>query len=224
MSAAGRPWRWAEQCGAVAVAVAVAITAASATGGNCRSGGPSVEAPSLPSGAATAPLVAADAGTNVDLSGSPTRAPSTAPVPTEVNITAIGVHASVVPLGRNPDGSTEVPQSFQAAGWYEDGPRPGDPGPAVILGHVDSLHGPAVFYHLKELSPGQLIEVSGAGESYTFRVDTVASFTKDHFPTALVFDPVPVPALRLVTCGGSFDDKRRSYRSNVVVFATKVST
>ncbi|HSS12052.1 MAG TPA: class F sortase [Acidimicrobiales bacterium] len=144
-------------------------------------------------------------------------------IPTEVDIPSIGVHAPIVPLGLSADGTVQVPDSFAAAGWYQGGPRPGDPGPAVILGHVDSFHGPAVFFRVKELSPGQLIDVASASGSRQFRVDLVATFPKDRFPTAMVYAPVPVPALRLVTCGGSFNEAQHRYLDNVVVFATEVS-
>jgi hypothetical protein len=180
----------------------------------------------VPPAVLTAPVAAPGPlpdGSSVDLSGSPTRAPSLAGIPTEVDIPTINVHAPVVPLGLGPDGTVQVPDSFTAAGWYQGGPRPGDTGPAVILGHVDSFDGPAVFFRLKDLSPGQLIDVASASGSRQFQVDTVMSFPKDHFPTAMVYGPVPVPALRLVTCGGSFDKTQQSYRDNVVVFATEVS-
>jgi hypothetical protein len=93
-----------------------------------------------------------------------------------------------------------------------------------MSGHVDSFDGPAVFFRLKQLSRGALIRVSSASDVHEFRVDAVATFAKDRFPTAQVYGPVPVPMLRLVTCGGSFDDANHSYRANVVVFATEVLT
>jgi sortase (surface protein transpeptidase) len=161
-------------------------------------------------------------GVGIDLSGSPTRAPSSAPVPTEIDIPAIGVHAAVVTLGRNPDGTLQVPGRFDVTGWYGDGPRPGDAGPAVIVGHVDSFVGPAVFFRLRDLVAGELINVSGSARSGQFRVESVATFAKNQFPTDLIFGPVPTRALRLITCGGSFDDVKHSYRANVVVFAVEV--
>jgi hypothetical protein len=93
-----------------------------------------------------------------------------------------------------------------------------------MLGHVDSVNGPAVFARLAQLSPGQLIAVAGATGSHQFRVDRVARYDKDQFPTDLVYGPVPGRALRLVTCGGVFDSVKRSYRSNVVVFASELMT
>jgi hypothetical protein len=93
----------------------------------------------------------------------------------------------------------------------------------VIFGHLDSLVGPAVFLRLGNLVPGQIIKVSSASDSHRFRVNSVATFGKDHFPSSLVYGPTPGPVLRLVTCGGTFDDVKHSYRANVIVFATELS-
>jgi sortase (surface protein transpeptidase) len=202
--------------------MAVSVTAASATLGAPVHGHatPSRRSSLVSAAVPSAPLGSVD----FDLSGNPTGAPSTADVPAEIDIASIGVHAAVVALGRNPDGTVEVPSRFDVVGWFEGGPRPGDIGPAVMLGHVDSYNGPAVFSRLAQLSPGQSIAVSGASGSRQFRVDRVASYDKDRFPTDLVYGPVPERALRLVTCGGVFDSAKHSYRSNVVIFASEVMT
>ncbi len=156
----------------------------------------------------------------LDLSSSPTAAPSTAGVPTSVDIPAIGVHASIAPLGLGADGVIQVPDHFDQAGWYSGGPRPGDAGPAVLLGHVDSRTGPAVFFRLKELQPGDTVMVTSSTGTESFIVDSVAKYPKTEFPTEAVYGPVSGRALRLVTCGGTFDNAQRSYLSNVIVFAT----
>jgi Sortase domain len=181
---------------------------------------PIVAVPSLT--AIPTPLRALGAG-SFDLSSSPTAAPSRVGIPTQIDIPAIGVHARIVPLGLHLDGTIQVPGRFDEAGWYQGGPRPGDLGPSVILGHLDSLDGPAVFLRLRDLTPGQIVSVSSGSDAHRFRVDAVATFGKDRFPTSLVYGPVPGAALRLVTCGGSFDDVKHSYRANVVVFATELS-
>jgi sortase (surface protein transpeptidase) len=140
--------------------------------------------------------------------------------PARISIPAIGVSAAVVRLGLEPDGSLEVPSDFDDTGWYTGGPAPGETGPAVIAGHIDSKSGPAVFYRLRELRPGDQITVGRAdGSSVRFTVDGVAQYPKRAFPTEAVFGPSPDPILRLITCGGSFDRSRRSYRDNVVVTA-----
>jgi hypothetical protein len=210
---------------AVAAAVGGGGLAVAGAGGEGRSPGaprPTLAIPmSVAPGAASFHALHDAAG--IDLSGSPTRATSTVANPTEIDIPTIGVHAAVVSLGRNADGSMQVPSRFDVAGWYQDGPRPGDPGPAVIVGHVDSFRAAAVFFHLRELAPGETITVSGDGGFHRFKVESVATFPKDRFPTDLVFGPVPERALRLITCGGSFDDAAHSYRANIVVFASEVS-
>ena len=115
----------------------------------------------------------------------------------------------------------QVPKHFAEAGWFADGPNPGETGPAVIAGHVDSTRGPAVFYRLKDLQAGNDIVVTRVdGTTVTFRVARVETYEKQAFPTAAVFGPTPDAELRLVTCGGDFDWSKHSYKSNVVVYAT----
>jgi hypothetical protein len=143
------------------------------------------------------------------------------PLPVRVQIPKIGVASSLDRLGRAPDGTVEVPNRSDLAGWYDLGPRPGDLGSAVILGHVDSDHGPAVFYRLRELRPGDQLTVTGAdGSSVRFVVQRTQQYPKDRFPTDDVYYPTLTSALRLVTCGGEFDHTTGHYRSNVIVFAT----
>jgi sortase family protein len=141
-------------------------------------------------------------------------------VPVRLRIRSLHVDGTVQKLGRQPDGEIEVPQRTDVAGWYEYGPRPGRPGPAVILGHVDSQSGPGIFIDLSTVRPGALIGVDRAdGSTVTFRVSKVSRVPKTVFPTDLVYAPSLDPTLRLVTCGGSFDRTRGSYRDNVIVFA-----
>ena len=153
-----------------------------------------------------------------------TRGYRSTPVPVRLEIPAIGVATGLQRLGRAGDGTVEGPHGpdqWEVAGWYEDGTRPGDPGSAVILGHVDSKAGPAVFYRLRELRPGDRVEVVRAGGSrVTFTVERVARYPKRRFPTADVYYPTLTPMLRLVTCGGPFDVATGHYRANVIVFAT----
>jgi sortase (surface protein transpeptidase) len=140
--------------------------------------------------------------------------------PAHIRIPAIGVSAAVVRLGLKPDGTLEVPSDYDDTGWYTGGPAPGETGPAVIAGHIDSRSGPAVFYRLRELRPGDEITVERAdGSSVRFTVDGIAQYPKRAFPTEAVFGPSPDPILRLITCGGSFDRSQRSYRDNIVVTA-----
>ncbi|TDC28968.1 class F sortase, partial [Micromonospora sp. 15K316] len=146
--------------------------------------------------------------------------------PTTIVIPRIGVDAQIMSLGTNPDGTVQVPPLDQAqlAGWYEPGPSPGEEGNAVIVGHVDSAAmGPAVFFDLGSVQPGDTVTVNRSdGRPATFRVDSVKSYPKDEFPTELVYGPSERPGLRVVTCGGQFDENARSYLNNVIVFASLV--
>jgi len=146
------------------------------------------------------------------------------PVPVRLEIPSIGVDTGLQRLGKEPDGTVAVPggrHRWDEAGWYAGGPRPGDLGSAVILGHVDSRSdGPAVFYRLRELRRGDQIRVVRVdGSVVRFTVDRVEQYPKTRFPTDDVYYPTGTPRLRLVTCGGTFDYEQRSYRSNVIVFA-----
>jgi Sortase domain len=144
-------------------------------------------------------------------------------VPVALTIPAIGVDTPLIDLGRTSSGALQVPDSFTVAGWYDLGPRPGQPGPAVIAGHVDSTLGPAVFYLLGELRAGDQVYVRRAdGSVAAFVVTGVLMYTKTAFPASSVYGPVSGPQLRLITCGGTFDYARHSYLSNVVVYATEV--
>lgn len=145
-------------------------------------------------------------------------------VPVQIRIPAIDVDAKLMSLGVDDNGEVEVPPLSKArdAGWYKYGPTPGEIGSAVIIGHVDSRKiGPAVFFKLGKLKPGNTIEVARKdGSVARFRVDGVDSFPKDEFPAELVYGHSEQASLRVVTCGGEFDEKARNYLDNVIVFAT----
>ncbi len=144
------------------------------------------------------------------------------PEPTAVGIPAIGVVSSLVDLGVAADGTAEVPDRFELAGWFEGGGRPGSRGPTVLLGHVDSTAGPAVFHDLRSLRPGDLVEVTVAdGTVARYAVTGTERFAKDAFPTAAVFGATTDDVLRLVTCTGEFDRGARSYTDNLVVTAER---
>ena len=140
--------------------------------------------------------------------------------PVRLRIPALHVDSPVDRLGLRRDGTIDVPSRVDVAGWYEHGPRPGQNGPAVILGHVDSKTAPGIFAGLRRVRIGTLVEVVRAdGTSVRFRVTRVSRVPKVSFPTDLVYAPSLDPSLRLVTCGGSFDRSRGSYRDNVIAFA-----
>jgi hypothetical protein len=140
--------------------------------------------------------------------------------PVEVSIPAIDVTSTLVGLGMNPDGTVEVPHDPAVAGWYDLGTRPGANGSAVILGHVDSDEGPAVFYLLRTLEKGDLVSVRTAdGASERFLVRTVRTYPNDQFPARRVYAASQGRVLNLVTCGGEYDAARGGYQANVVVEA-----
>ncbi|MFB2598306.1 class F sortase [Herbiconiux sp. P17] len=143
--------------------------------------------------------------------------------PVRVRIPAIGVDSGLEPLTRDATGWIQPPADFGSAGWYRDGVVPGRLGPAVIAGHIDSAVGPAVFYDLASLTAGDTVQVDlSDGSTATFRVDRSIQVPKSAFPTEEVYGPTPDAQLRLVTCGGVFDDASGHYVDNVVVFATRV--
>lgn len=149
----------------------------------------------------------------------PTRSdPSTTPV--HLWVPAIGVSEPLLSLGLNADHTVQVPVPSQAAypGWFRLGPRPGQPGAAVILGHVDSLQGPAVFYQLRLLRSGDQVTVQlRDGALLTFTVRATATYSHADFPATQVYRSDGYPSLNLVTCGGAYDAKT-GYQANVVVY------
>lgn len=147
--------------------------------------------------------------------------------PVAIDIPAIGVHSRLQYLGLDPGGALEVPAGprYNEAAWYKHSPVPGSLGPAIISGHVDSVRdGPSIFFRLGELRPGDKIMVARAdGVVADFRVDGVGLYPKDQFPTQLVYGNTDHAALRLLTCGGPFDDATGHYVDNVVVFGSLVA-
>jgi sortase (surface protein transpeptidase) len=145
--------------------------------------------------------------------------------PAQLEIPALGVTSQVMHLGLERDGSMQVPPAAYPAGWYDGGPTPGELGPAVLAGHVDWDGDQGVFYGLRELLPGDQVIVDRAdGSVATFAVDRVEEHGKDDFPTDDVYGVVPYAGLRLITCGGTFDEQTGDYEDNVIVFATLVAT
>jgi sortase (surface protein transpeptidase) len=143
--------------------------------------------------------------------------------PVELRIPSIGVRSRLERLGTDDHGELRPPRDPARAGWFGDGVQPGDPGPAVIAGHVDSRTGPAVFTRLPSLTPGSAVVVmDAAGAAVTFRVEVVRSYPKASFPTRDVYGATPDPQLRLITCGGGFDRARGHYPDNVIVYAGRV--
>lgn len=156
----------------------------------------------------------------------PSSVPVTAPFkglrPISVKIPKIGADSSLVSVGLKTDGSISVPsvhKPMQAA-WYQLSPVPGDVGPAVVLGHVDGDKMPGIFYKLKDLVPGDEVDIDRSdGKKLKFVVDRVTQVPKDTFPKDAVYGNSDKPELRLITCGGVFDHAAHSYKDNIVVYA-----
>lgn len=149
--------------------------------------------------------------------------PEAAP-PRRVVVPALGIDSPLVALRQQRDGTLEVPSDFDVAGWYREGTKPGDAGPAVVVGHVDSYEGPAVFFRLRELHEGDRINVPRTdGSQVEFAVYAVESVSKQAFPTERVYGDTAGPELRLVTCGGRFDPTSKHYEDNTVVYARQVA-
>ncbi|OPC79543.1 hypothetical protein B4N89_35740 [Embleya scabrispora] len=142
--------------------------------------------------------------------------------PVTVDITEIGVHAPVTSVGLDADGAVQVPpaEDERRAGWYDQGPTPGELGPAVLVGHLDSAAGPAVFYEVGNLRPGATVEIRRADQSTAiFTVDAVERFTKTDFPTQRVYGDLNRAELRVITCGGDYDADKGGYQDNTILFA-----
>ncbi|MFI0937400.1 class F sortase [Streptomyces sp. NPDC021020] len=146
-------------------------------------------------------------------------APS-APPPTRIRIARLALDDPLVGLDVQQDGHLAAPQDPAQVGWWSDGPRPGDEGAAIVVGHVDSTTGPAAFYNVSSLRPGDRITIDRGDRSHvTFTVEALRQYDKDAFPDS-VYALTGPPSLRLITCGGSYDHARGGYRDNVVVYAT----
>ncbi len=145
-------------------------------------------------------------------------------VPVFLRVPAIDLAVSLSTLGLNPNGTVQVPTDFAQPGWYRLGPSPGQVGSAVILGHVDSYQGPAVFFKLRLLQVGDTVEVTLAdGVIARFAVTNLVMYPRSQFPSQQVYASHGYPALQLVTCGGQFDSSTRHYLSNIVVYTTLVA-
>jgi len=145
-----------------------------------------------------------------------------------LSIPAIGVDSTLIQLGLNADRTVQVPPlgADSKAGWYRYSPSPGQLGPSILLGHIDSAkYGPGVFYKLGALRKGNTVSVRRADNTVAvFSIDAVVKYPKDQFPTLTVYGNTDHAALRLITCGGKFDFSAHSYEDNIVAFASLISS
>ncbi|MEC3982526.1 class F sortase [Amycolatopsis sp. H20-H5] len=213
-----------------AILLAVALVLGLGGGGLIWTGVTRATGPEQPTSTTSSPipLPVAPSPVNTSAQASPSPAP-TVPLPrstpVSIQVPSIGVNSALLSLGLNPDQTVEAPKDFSKAGWYDYGPTPGEAGASVILGHIDSYRGPAVFYRLSKLNPGdQIVVTRNDGSTATFTADTRRQYPKSQFPANDVYGAVDYAGLRLVTCGGQFDGKARSYLDNIVVYAHLTAT
>jgi hypothetical protein len=173
-----------------------------------------------------APQPAAAAAGVIGAAGRGPSLPRSAPV--AVGIPAISISSPLLHLGLNPDGTIQVPSIYRQANqaaWYKYSATPGQIGTSVIEGHVDTRQGPAVFFRLGALRPGNHVDVTLAdGIVAVFRVTAVRQYPKSNFPTQAIYGPANYAALHLITCGGAFDSASGHYLSTTVVFASLTSS
>jgi len=161
-----------------------------------------VQPPSTPAAAAAAPRL---------------------PVPTQLVIPAIGIDASVEQLGLTTSNAMEAPKEWADVGWFSLGYRPGEAGNAVIAGHLDSTTGPAVFWNLNKLRPGDPVIVKAADNSERrFAVMSSEKYAVSQAPLGRIFGPAPASNLNLVTCNGAFDRNSKEYDQRLVVYAAEI--
>ncbi|MBL7253456.1 class F sortase [Paractinoplanes lichenicola] len=140
--------------------------------------------------------------------------------PTRVRIPALHVDEPVTGLGQNPDGSMQVPTDARTVGWYTEAPTPGSLGPAVLAGHVNYHGTDGTFARLSTLHPGDQVEVTRQdGVTAVFAITRVDRYAKDRFPADAVYGAIDHAGLRLITCGGDFDDRTGHYVDNIVAYA-----
>nr|WP_166682500.1 class F sortase [Streptomyces sp. 846.5] len=142
--------------------------------------------------------------------------------PIQLALPGIRLTAPLLGLGMDGKGQPELPPFSQprTAGWLRDSATPGEAGTAVLVGHVDTRTGPAVFWNLSAVKPGAPVEVARLdGSTALFTVDRVQAYPKASFPSAQVYAPAKDAQLRIITCGGSYDRKHAEYTGNVVLYA-----
>ncbi len=192
----------------------VAVAATNGTGGPTVAGSAS---PTAGSSGTAAPAAGSATDGFQDPAAPAARSDAT---PVRVTIPAIGVSSSLEDLHRGAAGELDPPKDWDSAGWFSDGIVPGEVGPAVIAGHVDSPTAAAVFFRLDELVPGDEVHVAMSdGSTRTFTVDRSERAAKSAFPTSDVYGTAPTPQLRLITCDGTFDTATGHYTDNLIVFA-----
>ena len=146
------------------------------------------------------------------------------PAPIRIRIPSVDIDAPFEsPLGLQSNNEIEVPRSYQTVAYYKYGPVPGEIGPAVVLGHVDSYQGPAVLWNLRKIPVGETIFIDRAdGSTAIFSVEKLSFPSQDAFPTEEVYGDIDYAGLRLITCSGTYDKGKLRYSNNLIVYARLV--
>jgi Sortase domain len=144
--------------------------------------------------------------------------------PTRIRVGSIGVNARIEPVGLNAERALDVPRNISIPGWWKGGRVPGEDGPTVIVGHVDSKRGPGVFARLRTLQAGDRVDIEQTdGSTFTYLIERVEVHKKKAFPTKSVYGETNGSTLRLITCGGPFNAKTGHYVDNVIAYGTLTS-
>lgn len=145
----------------------------------------------------------------------------TASVPSKIDIPRIGVSAGIQKVGLLTDGTIETPAILSGlVGWYQYGPSPGEQGPSVLVGHVDSYKGPSVFWNLSKLHIADTINITRSdGITVQFVVSRIAQYGQDNFSTNEVYGNIDHAGLRIITCGGTYNHLTGRYSQNTVIYA-----
>jgi sortase (surface protein transpeptidase) len=143
-------------------------------------------------------------------------------LPTHISVPSVGIDASVTSVGKDASGGIQMPPLFAwTTGWYNLSPTPGEKGPAIIVGHVDTYKGVSVFWNLRNIQPGAIIQINRQdGKVAKFKVDSLKQFPQNAFPTKEVYGNINYSGIRLITCGGAFDKGSGQYTQNTVVYAS----
>lgn len=148
--------------------------------------------------------------------------PLSSEIPKKLRIPSIGVDALVQEVGVTANGQMGIPTNFTDVAWFKLGPKPGEPGSAVIDGHLDTVRDAnAVFKDLSKLKYGDVIYIEDAlGQTLKFKVTETASYDIKNAPVNKIFDyNTPVAKLSLITCDGVWNQKERNYNQRFVVYS-----
>jgi sortase (surface protein transpeptidase) len=146
-------------------------------------------------------------------------------VPAYISIPSVGIAAPIITVGQDAAGGVQMPPLFDwSTGWYKYSPTPGEIGPSVIVGHVDNYKNISVFWRLRYVQKGDTIDITRTDGSIAhFVVTALQQFDQNNFPTQQVYGNTPDASLRLITCGGTFNNQTESYTQNTVVFASLIT-